>query len=72
MASTPKTSREGKQIPPSNAPIRKSIKQPLCAKCVHCLDLCRDIYRVKVRGGVFVECNGFQDISEHLAEARNG
>jgi len=65
MASTPKTSREGKQIPPSNAPIRKSIKQPLCAKCVHCLDRCRDIYRVKVRG-VFVECNGFQDISEHL------
>jgi hypothetical protein len=55
-------SREGKEIPPADAPIREAIGQPLCSKCIHCLDLCRGIYRRKDAEGRFFECDGFQPL----------
>ena len=47
-------SREGKQVPPVDAPIREAIGQPMCSACTHCLDLCRGIYRRKDAEGRFM------------------
>lgn len=60
-------SREGKQIPPVDAPIREAIGQPMCSVCVHCLDLCRGIYRRKDADGRIFECDGFQELQPNTA-----
>ena len=56
-------SREGKEVPPADAPIREAMSETLCARCIHCLDACKGIYkRRELRGGKYVvlECNGFR------------
>ena len=64
-------SREGKQVPPADAPIREAIGQPMCSECVHCLDLCRGIYRRKDADGRIFECDGFQPLQPNTQANRS-
>jgi hypothetical protein len=71
-------SREGNSVPPLDAQIRTAMpKETLCRKCVHTLDKCALIEKMKRRNGrnynVVVWCAGFEELtlnvpSDRLAE----
>lgn len=63
-------SREGREVPPVDAPIREAIGQPMCAECVHCLDLCKHIYKKRDVAGFIFECDGYQPLQPNAQVER--
>lgn len=60
-------SREGNEVPPHDAPVRRLIKgnsSSLCADCLHIMDYCRSTEKntmARVYKSV-VQCTGFESV----------